>query len=98
MIFLCHCPRSFKTDLDMVATYCATALCSDRAQVQVQTFLDKHRRLPMKSELFEVLEDDYHAHCMRWDDESSDSSEEKSSLMMSEEAESAYSWTPDYLS
>ncbi len=98
VIFLCQGPRTFKTNIDMVATYCATALCSDRAQDQVQSFLDKHRRLPMKRELFELLEDDYHAHCMRWDAESSDSSEEPSCHVLSDEAESAASWTPDYMS
>jgi hypothetical protein len=31
VIYLCRGPRTLKTNIEMVATYCATALCTDRA-------------------------------------------------------------------
>jgi hypothetical protein len=94
-IFLCQGPRVFKACLDMTATYCAVALCSGRAQMVVQQFLEKKRRLPMKRELFYLLDDDifsiYNAQT---------SSEEKSSSLGSEEMLSelpGHAWIPSYV-
>jgi hypothetical protein len=95
VISLCQGPRTFKSNIEMVATYCATALCKDRAQVQVQKFLDQHRRLPLKAELFSLLEDDVLTNNLHWSEESLGSSVDKSSDLMSEEIESG--WTTDYL-
>jgi hypothetical protein len=104
-ISLCQGPRVFKTNLDMVATYCAVALCKDRAQFTVQQFLGLHRRLPLKKELFFLLEDNVFTTNLHWLEESSDSSLEGSSDLMSEEMDSplrlndqpGHSWIPDYL-
>jgi hypothetical protein len=51
-------PRTFKACKDMTATYCAVALCADRAQAVVGQFLDLNRRLPTMRELFYLLDQD----------------------------------------
>jgi hypothetical protein len=94
-ISLCQGPRLFKACLNMTATYCAVALCSGRAQLVVQQFLDKNRRLPMKMELFFLLvEDGFSIYIAE------SSSEDKSSSLMSEEMLSeqpGHTWIPSYI-
>jgi hypothetical protein len=57
-ISLCQGPRSYQTNIDFVASYCAVALCEGRAQPIVQQVLEKNGRLPLKRELFFLLQDD----------------------------------------
>jgi hypothetical protein len=57
-ISLCQGRRLYKASLDMVASYFAIALCKGRAQLTVQQFLDKIMRLPLKRELFFLLDED----------------------------------------
>jgi hypothetical protein len=104
-ISLCQGPRVYKTNLDMVATYCAVALCKGRAQFSVQQFLGLHRRLPLKKELLFLLEEDVFTTYSYFGEESSGSSLEVSSSLMSEELESplrlndqqGHTWIPDYI-
>jgi hypothetical protein len=58
---LSHGPRIFKACRNVTATYCAVALCAGRAQAVVGQFLDLNRRLPLKRELFYLLEQDVYA-------------------------------------
>jgi hypothetical protein len=51
-------PRVYKTNIDMVATYSAVAMCEGRAQETVTQFLENNRRLPLKRELFFLLDED----------------------------------------
>jgi hypothetical protein len=46
----------FKTNIDMVATHCAVIMCEGRAQQVVTDFLERTRRLPLKKELFLLLD------------------------------------------
>jgi hypothetical protein len=80
----------------MIATYCAVGLCSGRAQMVMQQFLENNRRLPMKRELFYMLDEDvfalYNAHPT--------SSEETVSSLGSEELLSdlpGHTWIPSYV-
>jgi hypothetical protein len=94
-IFLCHGPRVFKACLELTATYCAVALCSGRAQMVVQHSLEKNRRLPLKRELFYLLDEDVLSIYI-----AQTSSEEKSSSLGSEEMLSelpGHAWIPSYV-
>jgi hypothetical protein len=81
------------------------ALCTDRAQLTVQQFLDLNRRLPLKKELFFLLEEDVFTVYSFLGEESSGSSLEVSSSLMSEELESplrlndqpGHTGIPDYI-
>jgi hypothetical protein len=57
-ISLCQGPRTVLTHVDFLASFCAVALCEGRAKLIVKQMVEKNGKLPLKRELFFLLQDD----------------------------------------
>jgi lactam utilization protein B len=56
-IRLCQGPRLYKANIEMVESQCAILMCEGSAHQVVIDFAQEHGRIPLKSDLFALLDE-----------------------------------------